>query len=54
MANRQMKRCSTLLIIRKCKLKPSLSKLLYSKGTKAANVGEGVKEREHSYNVDGM
>ena len=62
MANEHMKRCSTSLMINKCKSKPKwaitshLSQWLSSKGKKkrqVINVAKDVEERESSYTIDG-
>ena len=59
MSNRHIKRCTTLLITGKCKLKwqqdttSHLSEWQASKGIQITNVGEDVKKRERSHIVGG-
>ena len=58
-ANKHTKRCSTSLIIKKCKSKPQCgsitcwSEWLLSKSLQTINVGEGAEKRKPSYTVGG-
>ena len=59
MAKKHMKRCSTSLIIDKCKSKLLQCTTLHqpewpsSKSLQTTNAGEGVEKRKPSYTVDG-
>ena len=59
LANKHMTRCSTLLILEKCKSKPQWGIITHqsegpvSKSLQTINTGEGVEKRKPSYTVGG-